>query len=78
VTRLDADDAELYDIAFEWDIEAEADEMTAWTPETWRRAIAGSSFEQAAAYDGGRTGEWPRVGAEATGGLLWHELGRSG
>ena len=48
--------------------------MTAWTPETWRGAIDASPFAQAATYDGGKKGEWPQVGRDATGGLLWHEL----
>jgi len=52
----------------------EVHEMTAWTPATWSAAIAASPFEEAATYDGGRKGEWPRVDANATGGLLWHEL----
>jgi len=52
----------------------EVHEMTAWTPATWSAAIAASPFEEAATYDGGRKGEWPRVDATATGGLLWHEL----
>jgi len=52
----------------------ELHEMTAWTPATWADAIGASPFEQVATYDGGRKGQWPRVDATATGGLLWHEL----
>jgi hypothetical protein len=48
--------------------------MTAWTPATWAEAIEASPFEQVATYDGGTKGQWPRVDASATGGLLWHEL----
>ena len=43
-------------------------------PETWARAIAASPLQQVAMYDAGKKGERPRVGPEATGGLLWHEL----
>jgi SAM-dependent methyltransferase len=52
----------------------EVHEMTAWTPATWSEAIEVSSFEEVATYDGGTRGNWPRVDATATGGLLWHEL----
>ncbi len=52
----------------------ELHEMTAWTPATWAEAIGGSPFEEVATYDGGTKGQWPRVDATATGGLLWHEL----
>jgi SAM-dependent methyltransferase len=48
--------------------------MTAWTPGTWAAAIDASPFDEAVTYDGGRKGRWPRVGPDATGGLLWHEL----
>jgi SAM-dependent methyltransferase len=48
--------------------------MTAWTAATWAEAIASSPFQQVATYDGGTKGQWPRVDASATGGLLWHEL----
>jgi hypothetical protein len=48
--------------------------MTAWTPATWAAAVGASPFSEAATYDGGRKGRWPRVGPDATGGLLWHEL----
>jgi SAM-dependent methyltransferase len=54
----------------------EVHEMTAWTPDTWAEAIAASPFSEAATYDGGRKGRWPRVPGSATGGLLWHELVR--
>jgi SAM-dependent methyltransferase len=50
--------------------------MTAWTPVTWAEAITASAFEEVATYDGGARGQWPRVDATATGGLLWHELVR--
>jgi hypothetical protein len=49
-------------------------EMTAWTPATWADAIAASPFDEVATYDGGSKGQWPRVDAFATGGLLWHGL----
>jgi len=52
----------------------ETHEMTLWTPATWSRAVDASPFEQTATYDGGRKNEWPSVGRDATGGLLWHEL----
>lgn len=52
----------------------EVHEMTAWTPESWATAIEASPFEQAATFDGGKKGAWPRVEQPATGGLLWHEL----
>jgi SAM-dependent methyltransferase len=52
----------------------EVHEMTAWTPATWAAAVEASPFEEAATYDGGTKGRWPRVDAAATGGLLWHEL----
>jgi SAM-dependent methyltransferase len=52
----------------------EVHEMTAWTPATWADAIAASPFDEVATYDGGGKGQWPRVDAFATGGLLWHEL----
>jgi SAM-dependent methyltransferase len=54
----------------------EVHEMTAWTPQTWTQAIEASPFSEAATYDGGRKGRWPRVPPTATGGLLWHELVR--
>jgi SAM-dependent methyltransferase len=53
----------------------EMHEMTAWTPSTWAAAIEASPFEQVATYDGSRARQWPRVGPDTTGGLLWHELG---
>lgn len=52
----------------------ELHEMTAWTPATWAEAIKASPFEEVATYDGGTKGQWPRVDATATGGLLCHEL----
>ena len=52
----------------------EIHEMTAWIPATWAAAIEASQFEEVATYDGGRKGQWPHVGPDATGGLLWHEL----
>jgi SAM-dependent methyltransferase len=56
------------------DVVEEIHEMTAWTPATWAAAIEASPFSEAATYDGGRKGQWPQVGPDATGGLLWHEL----
>ena len=50
-------------------------EMTYWTPETWGAAVAASPLEWAAVYDGVAGGR-PRVGFDARGGLLWHELVR--
>jgi SAM-dependent methyltransferase len=56
----------------------EVHEMTLWTPETWHRAIEASAFTERATYDGGKKKDaWPRVGPDATGGLLWHELALS-
>jgi cyclopropane fatty-acyl-phospholipid synthase-like methyltransferase len=53
----------------------EGHEMTAWTPETWGAAIAGSRFAIDRVFDGA---EEPPVLVEeqATGGLIWHELRR--
>lgn len=51
-------------------------EMTYWTPETWGAAVAASPLEWVAVYDGTDPGR-PRVGFDAAGGLLWHELVRS-
>jgi SAM-dependent methyltransferase len=56
------------------DVIEETHEMTAWTPETWARAVASSPFEEVATYDAGRKRERPQVEPTATGGLLWHEL----
>jgi SAM-dependent methyltransferase len=56
------------------DVVEDIHEMTLWTPETWARAISASPLQQVATYDAGKKGERPLVGAEATGGLLWHEL----
>ena len=56
------------------DVVEDIHEMTLWMPETWARAISASPFQQAATYDAGKKGEWPQVGSDATGGLLWHEL----
>jgi SAM-dependent methyltransferase len=52
----------------------ELHEMTAWTPQAWHELVARSPLVEAATYDAGRRGERPRVGPDATGGLLWHEL----
>jgi SAM-dependent methyltransferase len=61
------------------DVLDEIHDMTAWTPETWRAAIDASPFEEVATYDGGVARDrWPEVGADATGGLLWHDLVRRG
>jgi SAM-dependent methyltransferase len=48
-------------------------EMSFWTTEIWGSAVAASPFERAAVYHGTAPGH-PRVGFDATGGLLWHEL----
>lgn len=56
------------------DVVEEIHEMTLWTPETWAAAIVASPYAEVAAYDGGRRGERPLVGRNATGGFLWHEL----
>jgi cyclopropane fatty-acyl-phospholipid synthase-like methyltransferase len=55
----------------------EVHDMTAWTPATWADALQASPFGEVATYDGGKSGQWPRVEPTATGGLLWHELARS-
>ena len=53
----------------------EIHDMTLWTPETWATAIDASPYAEVATYDGGvEKDRWPRVGRDATGGLLWHEL----
>ncbi len=52
----------------------ELHEMTVWTPATWAEMVAASPLVQLATYDASRRGDRPRVGADATGGLLWHEL----
>jgi SAM-dependent methyltransferase len=57
------------------EVHEERHEMTHWTPETWREAVGASPFTWAAVYDGDRR-ERPRVGFDAEGGLLWHELVR--
>jgi SAM-dependent methyltransferase len=56
------------------DVIEETHDMTAWTPDTWAQAIAGSPFAEVATYDAGRKDGRPRVEPTATGGLLWHEL----
>jgi len=48
--------------------------MTAWTPETWARAIEASPFTDTATYDPGKKGKRPQVDRAATAGLLWHQL----
>jgi SAM-dependent methyltransferase len=50
-------------------------EMTYWTPETWGAAVGASPLEWLAVYDG-VAADRPRVGFDAVGGLLWHELVR--
>ena len=55
------------------DVVEELHEMSAWTPRTWREAIARSPFEEVATYDGGVRGR-PPVELEECGGLFWHEL----
>ena len=96
VTKLYLEEAELYDIAFDWDVTEEVGWLferlgcprTVLEPgcgsgrmlEAFARlgvkvtGIDASPFEQTATYDGGRKNEWPSVGRDATGGLLWHEL----
>jgi SAM-dependent methyltransferase len=49
--------------------------MTVWDHDGWRRAIEESGFTWVAVYDGAENGR-PRIGFDATGGLLWHELAR--
>jgi SAM-dependent methyltransferase len=51
-------------------------EMTAWRHQGWREAVEAAGFAWAAVYDGVEAGR-PRVGFDATGGLLWHELVRA-
>jgi SAM-dependent methyltransferase len=59
------------------DVLEETHVMTAWTAGTWRAAIEASPFEEVATYDGGvARDQWPEVGRDATGGLLWHDLRR--
>ena len=47
--------------------------MTAWTTESWARAVAASPFFEAARYDGSKVGR-PPVEPTTAGGLIWHEL----
>jgi SAM-dependent methyltransferase len=56
------------------DVLEEIHQMTLWTPTTWTAAIDASPFEETATFVGGKKDEWPRVGGDAKGGLLWHEL----
>jgi SAM-dependent methyltransferase len=49
--------------------------MTRWRHEEWREAVESAGLEWAAVHDGVEAGR-PRVGFDATGGLLWHELVR--
>jgi SAM-dependent methyltransferase len=55
------------------DVVEEIHQMTAWTTESWARAVAASPFVEAATYDGAKA-ERPPVAPTATGGLIWHEL----
>jgi SAM-dependent methyltransferase len=55
------------------DVIEELHEMTAWTPSTWRDAIAASPFTELATYHGSERGR-PEVELEHGGGLMWHEL----
>lgn len=57
------------------DVHEEVHELTWWTPTRWGEAVAASPFDWAAVYDG-NSAERPRVGFDAEGGLLWHELVR--
>jgi SAM-dependent methyltransferase len=60
------------------DVLEEVHELTLWTPATWAAAIDESPFEEVTTYDGGvARDQWPEVGRDATGGLLWHDLRRS-
>jgi SAM-dependent methyltransferase len=54
----------------------EVHEMTVWSHDGWRTAVEGAGLEWAGLYDGVEAGR-PRVGFDATGGLLWHELARA-
>jgi SAM-dependent methyltransferase len=56
------------------EIVEETHDMTLWTPATWAAAIERSPFREEATYDAGTRGQRPRVKADATGGLLWHDL----
>jgi hypothetical protein len=51
----------------------EVHDMTAWTNESWARAVAASPFAEAATYDGSKT-ERPLVAPTTTGSLIWHQL----
>jgi cyclopropane fatty-acyl-phospholipid synthase-like methyltransferase len=51
-------------------------EMTAWTPETWSRALADSRFSLAALYDGSADPS-REVDPGTPGGLIWSELALS-
>ncbi len=53
----------------------EVHEMTVWSHDGWREAVEDAGFEWAAVYAGVEAGR-PRVGFDATGGLLWQELVR--
>jgi SAM-dependent methyltransferase len=53
----------------------EVHEMTVWDHAGWRAAVEGAGFAWAAVYEGVEAGR-PRIGFDATGGLLWHELVR--
>lgn len=59
------------------EIVEETHDMTLWTPSSWHEAIDRSPFREAATYDAGQRGARRRVGADATGGLLWHHLARA-
>jgi SAM-dependent methyltransferase len=49
--------------------------MTVWDHDDWRVAVEAAGLEWFATYDGAEAGR-PRLGFDATGGLLWHELRR--
>ncbi len=81
VTKLYSDGAELYDIAFDWDVSDEVD----WLFERLGRPHAvlepgcgsGRMLEAFTRRDvdvAGIDASPPPVGRDATGGLLWHEL----
>ena len=78
--------AELYDRAFDWDVDRaagsqqhrsriELHDLTLWTPETWAAAVAASPFTQTAVFDGAENG-YPAVRPGSEGAMLWNELTR--
>jgi SAM-dependent methyltransferase len=57
------------------EVHEELHEMTVWSHRQWSEAVAAAGFEWSGMFDGMEPG-CPRVGFDATGGLLWHELVR--